>query len=139
MLNPKSVATVLLQGLPHGNPGYMGRGSLAQELSAVSIDCVVMRKQIFTASGGLDKEFGLSQVGAVAFCLRLRENQLRVIWCPEALWTVTAGSPTLHETHQQQTFLTRFGQKYALWLACDPAYHPLLDAERADFSLQVLS
>jgi hypothetical protein len=138
VLNPDTVASVLLEGLPLGNAGYMGRGSLAQELSAVGMDCVVMRKQVFDASGGLNAECGFSQAGGVAFCLGLRENQLGVIWCPGAVWTDTSGRPTPHETHLLQVFLNRFGQKYAQWLACDPAYHPLLDAKRADFSLQAL-
>lgn len=142
VLNLRTVASVLLQGLPHGHPGYMGRGLLAQELCAVSMDCVVSRKQVFEACGGLDTELGVSQIGAVAFCLRMREQNLRVVWLPEATWSETVipvqTSPgTL--LAQQRIFMARFGKKYANWLQHDPAYHPLLDATRADFSLRVPS
>lgn len=106
------------------------------------MDCVVSRKQVFEACGGLDTELGVSQIGAVAFCLRMREQNLRVVWLPEATWSETVipvqTSPgTL--LAQQRIFMARFGKKYANWLQHDPAYHPLLDATRADFSLRVPS
>lgn len=139
VLNPRTIASVLLRGLPQGHPGYMGRGLLAQELSALSMDCVVVRKQVFEACGGLDAELGISQSGAVAWCLRLREQGLRVVWCPDAVWAETAvrGLPTLGQLRvEQRIFMGRFGRKYAHWLERDPAYHPLLDAAMADFSLR---
>jgi len=139
VLSTKTVASVLLNGLPLGNAGYMGRGILAQELSAVAMDCVVMRKQVFDTSGGLDVDYGITQLGAVAFCLGLRKEKLKVIWCPDAAWTDATGIATPSEMHQHPTFLSQFGQQCARWLDRDPAYHPLLDAQRADFSLRVLS
>lgn len=137
VLNPGTVASVLLPGLPLGHAGYMGRGLLAQELSALSLDCAVLRKQVFTVLGGLDNELGISQTGSVAWCLRLREHGLKVVWCPDATWscdhTGRAPGPTRAE---RAYFDAHLRMRYQAWLAHDPAYHEALCKEPADFTLR---
>ena len=138
VLNQANIASTLLTGLPDGNHGYMGRGFLAQELSAIAMDCVVLRKEVFMAHGGFDADLGISPIGATTWCLRLREVGLRVIWCPDAAWLATEEyrpPSTTQIALQRQIFMNRYGRQYATWLLRDPAYHPLLDATAADFSL----
>jgi len=138
VLNQTCIASTLHPGLPEGNHGYMGRGFLAQELSAVAMTCVVFRKEVFIAHGGFDADLGISPAGAAAWCLRLREMGLRMIWCPGAAWSMSDGysQPSTTQTAlQRQIFMGRYGHQYANWLLQDPAYHPLLDATAADFSL----
>nr|WP_315488475.1 glycosyltransferase [uncultured Rhodoferax sp.] len=138
VLNQANITSTLHLGLPEGNHGYMGRGFLAQELSAVAMDCVVLRKEVFISHGGFDADLGISPIGAAAWCLRLRELGLRVIWCPDAAWLATEDyrpPSTTQIALQRQIFMNRYGGQYANWLLRDPAYHPLLDATAADFSL----
>lgn len=138
VLNQANITSTLHPGLPEGNHGYMGRGFLAQELSAVAMDCVVLRKEVFISHGGFDADLGISPIGAAAWCLRLRELGLRVIWCPDATWLATEEyrpPSTSQIALQRQIFMNRYGSQYANWLLRDPAYHPLLDATAADFSL----
>lgn len=139
ILNSTTVAAVLLPGLPEGNTGYMGRGLLTQELSAAAMDCMVMRKRLLETSVRLDETLGISPPGAAAACLQLREQGLRIVWCPQAVWTETESArrpaPEALEA-LRRAFMTRYGKRYAGWLQHDPAYHPLLDAVRADFTLQ---
>lgn len=136
LLHPAQVATVLFHGLPAGHAGYMGRSQLAQELSAVSLDCVVFRKEILAQGGGLDADLGCSDPGAVAWCLRLRDQGLKVIWVPQAEWREPAGRPgARNDEAARRRFIERYGPARGERLACDPAYHPQLDALAADFSL----
>lgn len=138
VLNQTCIASTLHLGLPKGNHGYMGRGFLAQELSAVAMDCVVLRKEVFTSHGGFDADLGTSPAGAAAWCLRLRERGLRMIWCPDAAWSTSDDYRPMSTTQtalHRQIFMSRYGHRYANWLLQDPAYHPLLDASVADFSL----
>ncbi len=138
VLNPSTIASVLHKNLPDGNHGYMGRGLLAQELSAVSLNCVVVRKDIIEQMGGFDPDLGVGALGAVAWCLQLREAGYRVVWCPNAVWTATAtGIATDADSTpaQRSVFKARYAKQSAAWLQKDPAYHPLLDPVAADFSL----
>jgi len=139
VLHPEGVASVLLKNLPRGHSGYMGRGNLDQELSALSLDCVVMRRAVVQQCGELDADLGLSLPGCVALCLRLGDVGLRRVWCPEAVWTAHGRQMPVRSkllTQQREVFMRRFGPRYAPLLQRDPAYHSALDPARGDFSLK---
>jgi hypothetical protein len=126
--------------LAFGNHGYAGRGHLAQELTAISMNCVVLRKEVFETHGGFDRDLDMECLGAVAWCLRLRETGLRMVWCPEANWTTAkpdSECTPAPSAEQQQVFLQRYGESIAGLLQRDPAYHTLLNPVAADFSLRV--
>ena len=138
ILNQTNIASVLHKNLPPNNHGYMGRGFLAQELSALTMDCVVFRKELFVAHGGFDADLGVSPEGAVAWCLRLREKGYRMVWCPEAKWLSSADAKPHSPTQavlRRQFFMNRYGQQFANWLIRDPAYHPAFDVTNGDFAL----
>jgi GT2 family glycosyltransferase len=138
VLNQMTIASVLHKDLPAGNHGYAGRGFLSQELSALSLDCVVLRKEVFTLHGGWDVDLGIGTLGAVAWCVRLREKGYRMVWCPDAAWTIPEEplpiSPTVGPA-KRKIFMHRYGSLCAKWLQRDPAYHPQLDPVAADFSM----
>jgi hypothetical protein len=139
VLNRSTIASVLHKHLPDGNHGYMGRGLLAQELSAVSLSCVVVRKALIDKLGGFDPDLGIETLGAVAWCLRLRQAGYRVVWCADAAWTATATGTAIGTEStpaQRKIFMRRYGKLASPWLQTDPAYHPLLDPVRADFSMR---
>lgn len=139
VLNPSTVAGPLMQHLPRHNAGYMGRAELPQELSAVSMGCMAIRKSLLTQWGGPDPILGMTHLASTEWCLRLREAGLKVIWCPEAEWTCTPlqaqplGKPSLA---QRAHFERQYKSHYQDWLAHDPAYHDALDALAGDFSLR---
>lgn len=138
ILNPSRIASILHKNLPPGNQGYLSRGYLAQELSAIAMECVVARKAVFQAHGGFDDVLGITMPGAVEWCLRLRKAGLRVVWIPEARWTTNSSSADFDTTPADlcNAFRGQYGETYAQWLEHDPAYHRLLNAEQADFSQQ---
>lgn len=136
VLHPALGCTPLLPGLPKGNPGYMGRGTLTQELSAVAWDCIVLRRSVLEASGCPDAALGGGDLAATAYCLQLRAAGLKVLWCPEASWSAPAGYHREKTTRVQRA---RFDQHvrpvHRALLERDPAYHPALRGLPADFTL----
>ena len=57
----------------YDNLGYMGRLCYAQNVSAVTGACLMVRKSIYDALGGLDEQFAVA-LNDVDFCLRIREK-----------------------------------------------------------------
>jgi len=57
-----------------------------REMQAVTGACMLVPKSIFDQAGGFDEEY-YNGFEDVDFCLRLRQQGLRVIYCPEATIT----------------------------------------------------
>lgn len=67
------------------DPGYMGRAACAQDVSAVSLDVLLCRADVFGAMGGFDEGDMPDALLAVDFCLRLRAGGYRTVWTPAVL------------------------------------------------------
>ena len=67
--------------LPRGEPGYMWRGVLDQELSVVTGACLLVRRDLFERVGGLDEALATA-FNDVDFCLRIRalNNSVVMAW-----------------------------------------------------------
>ena len=65
------------------NLGYMGRLCYAQNVSAVTGACLMVKKSLYDEVGGLDEEFTVA-LNDVDFCLRLREKGLLNVFTPFA-------------------------------------------------------
>lgn len=131
VLNDQTIASVMMKGLPLGNAGYMGRATLAQELSAVSSDCMVMRKSVYKTVGGWSTEFDIGNVGAAEWSMRVRAAGLKVTWIPESAW-ICPSNYLAHDDHKSADVM-RFKNKFPK-LRGDAAYHRALNAVTADFS-----
>ena len=68
---------------PHDIPGYMNRALAAQEYSAVTGACLLIRASIYHQVTGLDPLFKI-QHQDVDLCLKVVELGYRVIWTPFA-------------------------------------------------------
>jgi len=77
------VAGRIFGGAPAEDVGYAGRIRVAQDLSAVTGACQVMRRAVFERLGGLDETLAVAY-NDVDFCLRARKAGLRVIYTPSA-------------------------------------------------------
>ncbi len=130
VLNDETIASVMMKGLPPGNAGYMGRALLAQELSAIALDCLVLRKSVHKTVGGLSTEFSMGNVGAVDWAMRVRAAGLKVTWIPESAWICS--EDFLNHNGPSANDIGRFKTKYPLVMT-DAAYHRALDAVAADF------
>jgi GT2 family glycosyltransferase len=69
--------------LPRNDPGYMSRAVLAQELSAVTAACMLVRRRLFEQVGGLDEAYP-SAFNDVDFALRVGETGHAIVYAPQA-------------------------------------------------------
>ena len=120
--------------------GYFGRANLTQELSAVTAACLLVRKSVFEAVGGLDEENLTVAFNDVDFCLKVRESGLRNIYTPYAMLyhheSLSRGQEDTPEKQARQAKEIKFmKRKWGAALQLDPFYNPNLTIDKEDFSL----
>ncbi|MGI4860052.1 MAG: glycosyltransferase family 2 protein [Janthinobacterium lividum] len=84
MLAGAAVAGHMHHLLHRNDPGYFCRAILAQEVSAVTAACLLVRKTLYEQAGGLDATHLRVAYNDVDFCLRLGEAGYRNIYVPYA-------------------------------------------------------
>jgi len=89
-LDAKRVAVSPAAPADVDDPGYRGHFRLARSVSAVSGDCLAVRRAVFEAAGGFHAAAGDFQ--DVDLCLRLAARGLRSVWTPLA-WLQYAAPP----------------------------------------------
>ena len=134
ILSPYTIGSVMFSKLAKGHPGYMGRAILAQELSAVSLDCIALRRDSWEAAGGFSAQLSLGRMGAVDFAIRLRALGKKVIWAPESEWQ---GLEELDFSVQDSDKTgVAFNLLHDTKNLKDSFYHPALNHEAADYSFR---
>ena len=124
-----------------GEPGFMYRLRVAQNLSAVTAACMLVRREVWEAVGGLDEQLVVA-FNDVDFCLRVRQAGYLVVWTPHAeLYHYESRSRGKENTlEKQQRFageIAFFHQRWdAVLDAGDPYYNPNLTLKRENFSLR---
>lgn len=127
---------------PRQNLGYMGRLCYAQNVSAVTGACLMVKKAVYKAAGGLDESFAVS-LNDVDFCLKLRAKGLLNVFTPFAeLYHYESASRGLDDKGEKAERYNaeseRFRNKWKEALeAGDPYYNPNFSLDRSDFSLKV--
>jgi GT2 family glycosyltransferase len=126
-------------GLRRFQSGYFARAHLAQDLSAVTAACALVRREIYLQLGGFDENLAVT-FNDVDFCLRLREAGYRIVWTPYAeLIHHESVSRGFDDTAPKQIrFLAEVGYmktKWAHMLQRDPFYNPNLSLDENLFSL----
>jgi O-antigen biosynthesis protein len=125
---------------PEQDYGYFGRLVLPQALSAVTGACLMVRRDVFDALGGLDERNLSVAFNDVDFCLRLRERGWRCVWTPYArLIHHESLSRGYEDTPEKKArFAREVGYMMRRWpgvLESDPYYNPNLTLRHEDFSL----
>ena len=75
----------LFSRAPGNTLGYFGRASCAQQYSAVTAACLVMRRELFRSMGGFDAEHFNIAFNDVDLGLRLNRAGYRVVWLPQVV------------------------------------------------------
>ena len=119
--------------------GYQDRAVLTQNLSAVTAACLVIKKSIFEAVGGLNEQDLAVAFNDVDFCLRVLEAGYRNVWTPFAqLYHHESASRGYEDTPEKQLrFAKELSYMHQRWdklLQNDPAYSPNLTLSGDDFS-----
>lgn len=140
VLSTNEIATNAHHSFPDGHFGYFGRIALASTVSAVSADCMVVRRDTFINTGGFDEELSLPQAGSVDFCLRLSNMGLRSVYAADAIlqldyfkWKGRNAKDYPYQLSPVEKGLMQ--QRWADRLRNDPYYSPNLNPEPADYSL----
>ncbi|HXF98341.1 MAG TPA: glycosyltransferase [Gaiellaceae bacterium] len=135
VLLTEGAAGHLYAGHPHGTPGYIGRARLAQDISAVTAACMLVRRAAFDAVGGLDERFAVAY-NDVDFCLRLRRAGWRVLLVPDAVLyhheSASFGSHVAGREDAYRAELELIRRRWREVLGCDPAHNPNLALDPRD-------
>lgn len=129
-------------GQSRENLGYMGRLCYAQNVTAVTGACLLVKKELYDKVGGLDEDFEVS-LNDVDFCLKLRHMGLLNVWTPFAeLFHYESISRGLDDNGEKAKRYNeeseRFRNKWREDLeAGDPYYNVNFSLDRSDYSLKI--
>lgn len=124
-----------------GFTGYCHRIICAQNYSAVTAACMMVKRSVFEAVGGLTPELQVA-FNDIDFCLKVREYGKLVVYNPYAeLYHYESKSRGLEDTPEK---VARFNREIATfekrWPEIlrdgDPFYNPNLTLDSQDFSLK---
>ncbi|MFQ5542950.1 MAG: glycosyltransferase [Nitrospiria bacterium] len=128
------------------DPGYMGRTQIDQNFSAVTAACLLVRKSIYEAVGGMDEENLKVLFNDVDLCLKVIQHSLKVVWTPYATLShhgsqtlksesidVVKMAPQVARSRKEVAFMRK---KWLPLLANDPAYNPQLSLVNLDFRVE---
>ncbi len=124
------------------NVGYMGKLCYAQDVTAVTGACMMVRKSIYDEAGGLSEEFAVA-LNDVDFCLRLRKQGYLNIFNPYCeLYHFESQSRGLDVDEKKaaryESECEVFRTKWKMELEKgDPYYNPNFSLDHSDYSLQV--
>jgi O-antigen biosynthesis protein len=112
------------------SPGYMQRLNSDQNFNAISSDCFMTSRKIFSEVNGFDESIENSKLYKIDFCLRLRSKKIKVIWTPHSVVATTHLRPSTDlgksATYFNQEASVTEGQFFKRWLptlAKDSAYN----------------
>lgn len=123
------------------NPGYMARASIAQNLSACTAACLLIRKDVYEEVGGLDEGYAVA-FNDVDFCMKIRRAGYLIVFTPfaefyhyESKSRGDEDTPEKRARFNSEVF--RFQERWEKELkAGDPYYNPNLTLDSEDFALR---
>ncbi|MGY2279727.1 glycosyltransferase [Pseudomonas monsensis] len=115
--------------------GYMQRLHVTQNWSAVSSQCLMLRKQVFEELGQFDEVTYTRGLSDVDLCLRAGKEGYLVVWTPYAsvvIAPLTEAAPVILPEQEEEAFHRQWMSK----IIKDPAYSPSLSLGVSSFSLE---
>jgi O-antigen biosynthesis protein len=139
LLDHNRISVTAFHRLKGTSRGSMGRLTLIQNYSAVSMDCMVIEKRNLLAVGGFDEDHLSSAHLDVDLCLRLKEAGYRTLWTPYAKFMDSGPRFSLNGILKRLSGERQKDHKYmqSRWgglLKNDPAYNPNLNQKKKDFN-----
>ncbi len=121
--------------------GYFARATIAQNLSACTAACLMIRKAVFEEIGGLDEGYSVA-FNDVDLCMAIRKKGYLIVFTPySALYHYESKSRGSEDTPEKQrrfaSEVERFKSKWQAELdKGDPYYNPNLTLVKEDFSFK---
>jgi GT2 family glycosyltransferase len=128
------------RGMPRGHYGYFNRACLTHSMSAVTGACLLVRKSLYEAAGGLDEKDLAIGYNDVDFCLKIRAEGYRNLICAEAdlIHHESASRGEDSSPEKRERFRREGAVLKTRWkdmIDHDPAYNPNLTDAAEDFGL----
>ena len=126
---------------PRGTTGYCHRIICAQDYSAVTAACMMVKRSAFEKVGGLSEDLAVA-FNDIDFCMKLRKAGYLIVYNPYAeLYHYESKSRGLEDTPEKVARFNReisiFEKKWPDILKNgDPYYNPNLTLKSQDFSLK---
>jgi len=76
------IAGQIHQGLSVQELGYQGRAQAMQQLSAVSDNCMMIKKELYHQVNGMDEQHYAILFPEVDLCLKITQKGYKVVWTP---------------------------------------------------------
>lgn len=130
-------------GLHKAENSYFHRAMCAQDYSAVTAACLMTKKSVFEAVGGLSEELAVA-FNDIDYCMKVRALGKMVVYAPYAcLYHYESKSRGLEDTPQK---VERFNREVAIFIKKwpdiiregDPYYNPNLTLRKSNFALRDL-
>ncbi len=127
----------------YDNLGYMGKLCYAQNVSAVTGACLMVKKSLYDELGGLDENFQIA-LNDVDFCLRIRKKGYLNVFTPFAelyhFESASRGIDIVDEAKAKryEKESAHFREKWKDVLTKgDPYYNPNFSLDYSDYSLAI--
>ncbi len=139
VVGPNFSAAYALGDRMSGEPGYGGLLEVAHECSAVTAACLLTRRDLYMAHGGLDEHRFAIDYNDVDYCLKLRASGFRIILTPHAkLRHAESSTRGRYERPDQKDRYAReldgLRSKWGEALGADPYYNPNLSLSGPPYS-----
>lgn len=130
-------------GLHKAENSYFHRAMCAQDYSAVTAACMMTKKSVFDAVGGLSEELAVA-FNDIDYCMKVRALGKLVVYAPYAcLYHYESKSRGLEDTPEK---VARFNREVATFIKKwpdiikngDPYYNPNLTLRKSNFALRDL-
>lgn len=126
----------------HEDPGYFGRIIMAQDYSAVTAACMLVKKSVFQQAGGFDEGYAVA-FNDVDLCLRIRKAGYLIVYNPYAEMNHYESKSRGYEDTEEK--VKRFNSEISLfekrWKKFlehgDPYYNPNLTLDDGNFGLNL--
>jgi GT2 family glycosyltransferase len=124
IIGQNGTAGLAHRGLPRGRHGNFVRARLVGNFSAVSIACLVTRREVFEAAGGFDAQDLEHELFAEDYCLRLGRMGYRVVFTPYAELAGSGEAERSVDDPARNKESKRFAERWAAEIGRDPFYNP---------------
>ena len=130
-------------GLHEAENSYFHRAMCAQDYSAVTAACLMTKKSVFDAVGGLSEELAVA-FNDIDYCMKVRALGKLVVYAPYAcFYHYESKSRGLEDTPEK---VERFNREVAVFIKKwpdiirkgDPYYNPNLTLRKSNFALRDL-
>lgn len=126
----------------HEDPGYFGRIIMAQDYSAVTAACMLVKKSVFWQVGGFDEGYAVA-FNDVDLCLRIRKAGYLIVYNPYAEMNHYESKSRGYEDTEEKvkrfnSEISLFEKRWKKFLAHgDPYYNPNLTLDDGNFGLNL--